>query len=75
MLDEQVLSAPGEWRLTATTANGQPAAVLYRRDVDGILQAAGVVVLSPTACGVSRVVAFHDSTLVALFGFADRLPG
>lgn len=74
MLDSQVLDTPGEWRLTATIANGQPAAVLHRRDADGTLQAAGVVVLAATSTGVSRVVAFHDPSLVALFGFGDRLP-
>jgi RNA polymerase sigma-70 factor (ECF subfamily) len=57
--------------MIATTANGQPAAVIYYRDADGALRASGVVVLAPTATGVSRVVAFHDPALVAMFGFPD----
>ncbi len=66
LLDAYVLGTPGDWRMIATTANGQPAAVIYHRDV-----ASGVVVLAPTATGVSRVVAFHDPALVAMFGFPD----
>jgi RNA polymerase sigma-70 factor (TIGR02960 family) len=73
MLDAQVLSAPGEWRMIVTAANGQPAAVIYRRDAAGVLAPSGVVVLAPTATGVSRVVAFHDPGLVTMFGFPDRL--
>ena len=55
--------------MIATTANGQPAAVVYRRDPDGALRADGVVVLAATADGVARVVKFHDPSLVAAFGF------
>ena len=69
LLDAYVIGAPGDWRMNATTANGQPAAVVYRRDADGALRADGVVVLAPTATGVSRVVKFHDPALVAMFGF------
>ena len=72
--DAYVLDAPGDWRMLATTANGQPAAAVYRRDPAGRLAAAGVVVLAATATGVSRVVAFHDPALVTMFGFSDTLP-
>ncbi|GAA2040378.1 RNA polymerase subunit sigma-70 [Catenulispora yoronensis] len=71
LLAAHVLGTPGDWRLLATTANGQPAAVIYHREADGILHANGVVVLAATADGVARVVAFHDPGLVALFGFGD----
>ncbi|MET7568986.1 RNA polymerase subunit sigma-70 [Streptomyces sp. NPDC005492] len=71
VLDTYVLGAPGDWRMIATTANGQPAAVVYHRDADGALQADGVVVLAPTATGVSHVIKFHDPVLVAVFGFPD----
>ncbi|GAB2442404.1 RNA polymerase subunit sigma-70 [Nocardia tengchongensis] len=67
MLDAQVLGAPGAWKMAATSANGQPAAVIHRRDADGVLRASGVVVLAATDAGVARVVAFHDPALVALF--------
>ena len=73
MLDAYVLGAPGDWRMIATTANGQPAAAVYHRDADGTLRADGIVVLAPTATGVSRVIKFHDPALVAIFGFPDVL--
>ncbi|NUR24963.1 MAG: RNA polymerase subunit sigma-70 [Catenulispora sp.] len=69
LLATAVLGDAGEWRLLPTAANGQPAAAIYRRDADGVLRAYGVVVLAATATGVSRVVAFHDPALVAVFGF------
>lgn len=71
MLDAHVLGTPGNWRMIATTANGQPAAVVYHRGADGMLLASGVVVLAPTATGISRVVEFQDSGLVTTFGFPD----
>jgi RNA polymerase sigma-70 factor (TIGR02960 family) len=75
MLDAYVLGRPGDWRMTATTANGQPAAAVYNRDRDGTLRATGIVVLTPTATGVSHVTAFHhDPTLVAMFGLPESLP-
>jgi RNA polymerase sigma-70 factor, ECF subfamily len=68
-----VLGVPGEWRLIPTTANGQPAAAVYRRDAAGTLRADGVAVLAPTAAGVSRVTKFHDPALAAAFGFPAAL--
>ncbi|MFG2001540.1 sigma-70 family RNA polymerase sigma factor [Spirillospora sp. NPDC048911] len=73
ILDAYVLGAPGDWRMIATTANGQPAAVVYHRNDDGVLRADGVVALAATATGVSRVVKFHDPALVATFGFPHVL--
>jgi RNA polymerase sigma-70 factor (TIGR02960 family) len=69
MLAAYVLGAPGDWRMVATAANGQPAAAVYHRD-----RAHGIVVLAATAAGVSRVVEFHDPALVVAFGFLDVLP-
>ncbi|MFF0866885.1 hypothetical protein ACFYUV_34350 [Nonomuraea sp. NPDC003560] len=57
----------------ATTANGRPSAVVYHRDADGALRADGVVVLTPTATGIARVIKFHDPALVTTFGFPDAL--
>jgi len=75
LLEGYVLGAPGDWRMVATTANGQPAAAVYNRDGDGTLRANGIVVLTPTATGVARVTAFHhDPALVATFGVSDVLP-
>ena len=73
LLGTYVLGEPGDWRLSATTANGQPAAAVYHRDTGGELRAHGIVVLTATATGVSRVVEFHDPALVVTFGFPDRL--
>ncbi|MEU8176464.1 RNA polymerase subunit sigma-70 [Microbispora hainanensis] len=73
MLGAYVLGTPGDWRMIATVANGQPAAVVYHRDADGALRADGAVVLDATATGVSRVTKFHDPALVAAFGFPDVL--
>jgi len=73
LLEAYVLGAPGDWRMVATTANGQPAAIVYHRDAHGALRAHGIVVLTPTATGVSRVVEFHDPALVAMFGFPHLL--
>jgi RNA polymerase sigma-70 factor (TIGR02960 family) len=73
VLDAYVLGAPGDWRMIATTANGQPAAVVYHRDEEGALRADGAVVLAPTATGVSHVIKFHDPALVLVFGFPEVL--
>lgn len=73
LLDAYVLGTRGDWRMFPTTANGQPAAVVYRRDSEGALRADGAVVLAPTAAGVSSVVKFHDPALAAMFGFPDVL--
>lgn len=73
LLGSYVLGTPGQWRMIATTANGQAAAAVFRRDSAGVLRADGIVVLAPTATGVSRVTAFHDPALVVLFGFPEIL--
>ena len=68
MLATYILSAPGDWKMEPTIANGQPAAIVYRRDEQGVLQPNGIVVLEATATGVTRVVAFHhDPRLAAQF--------
>ena len=69
-----LLGTAGDWRMIAPEANGQPAAAVYHR-TDGKLQAHGIVVLTPTATGVTRVTEFHDPALVVLFGFPDLLSG
>jgi RNA polymerase sigma-70 factor (TIGR02960 family) len=67
LLSTYVLGAPGDWRLLATTANGQPAAAVYHLDVRGDLQPHGVVVLTATPDGISRIVEFGDPALVEAF--------
>ncbi|TCC44256.1 sigma-70 family RNA polymerase sigma factor [Kribbella capetownensis] len=73
VLDAYVLGAPGDWRMIATTANGQPAAVVYHRTPDGTLRPDGAVVVAPTPTGITAVTKFHDPTLVTTFGFPDVL--
>ena len=62
LLRTYVMGAPGDWRMFATTANGQPAAVVYHQ-----LRAHGIVVLAATAGGGSCVVEFQDPAVVTLF--------
>ncbi|KDN21525.1 RNA polymerase subunit sigma-70 [Amycolatopsis rifamycinica] len=73
VLGGYVLGDPGDWRMSATTANGQPAAAVHHRDGGGALRAHGIVVLTPTVTGIAKVVEFHDPALVGTFGFPDRL--
>ncbi|MBV9413510.1 MAG: hypothetical protein JO363_00880 [Solirubrobacterales bacterium] len=73
VLGTYALGEPGDWRMVATTANGQPAAVVYHWESAEALRADGAVVLAPAAAGVSRVVKFHDPALVRMFGFPDAI--
>ncbi|NUR26096.1 MAG: sigma-70 family RNA polymerase sigma factor [Catenulispora sp.] len=54
--------------LVATSANGQPAFAVYQRGDDGVRHPHAVHVLTSTAQGVSRIVAFHGPELFPLFG-------
>jgi RNA polymerase sigma-70 factor (ECF subfamily) len=73
-LSNWILGAPGDWRMLPTSANGQPAAVGYRRGPDGALHAYGVVVLAVTGTGISRIASFGDPALASRFGFPATLP-
>ncbi|MFC1401991.1 MULTISPECIES: sigma-70 family RNA polymerase sigma factor [Streptacidiphilus] len=72
-LGRQILGVPGDWRMLPTSANGQPAAVGYRRDGDGVHRAYGVAVLTVRADGIIGVVSFGDPGLVPAFGFPTDL--
>jgi len=65
-----VVGVPGDWRMVAIAANGQPAAAAYHRDEDGVLRAFGIAALDLTASGIARIVVFGDPGLVTLFGLA-----
>ena len=69
-----VIGSPGDWRMVPTTANGQPAAVVYRRVRDGSHQAFGVAVLTVTTTGIARIVLFGDPALVPRFGLPPTHP-
>jgi hypothetical protein len=64
-----VLGSPGHWRMLPASANGQPAVAAYYRGSDGTYQPYGIVVLTVTAGGISRITAFGDPGLVTAFGF------
>jgi RNA polymerase sigma-70 factor, ECF subfamily len=68
-LRNQVLGAPGDWRMLPTSANGQPAAAAYTRDGNGRLQPYGICVLTVTSAGTRRVSSFGDASLIAVFGY------
>jgi RNA polymerase sigma-70 factor, ECF subfamily len=67
-LRQHVLGSPGDWRMLATRANGQPAAAVYTRDRHGNYQPYGICVLTVTAAGIRRVSSFGDPGLVTVFG-------
>jgi RNA polymerase sigma-70 factor, ECF subfamily len=56
------LAEPGAWRMAATSANGQPAAVAWFHG-----EPFGVAVLTPAPDGVARITVFGDPGLVARF--------
>jgi RNA polymerase sigma-70 factor (ECF subfamily) len=71
---ENLLVAPDQYRMVPTVANGQPAAVAYRRHNDGSYRAFGVTVLSATSTGIAQIIAFCHPDLVARFGYPDVHP-
>ena len=73
-LRHQVLGAPGDWRMLATSANGQPAAAAYTRDRNGCMQPYGICVLTVTSAGIHRVSSFGDASLLPVFGYRPDVP-
>ncbi|OLT09811.1 RNA polymerase subunit sigma-70 [Pseudonocardia sp. CNS-139] len=70
-----VIGSPGDWLMTPTGANGQPAAATYYRTDDETHHALGVAVLTATPAGVSRITVFPGGAgLVARFGLPTSLP-
>jgi RNA polymerase sigma-70 factor (ECF subfamily) len=67
-LGRQVLGQPGDFLMTPTAANGQPAFAAYLRDEDGAHRAHAIQVLTITPAGVARIVSFNDPDLLATFG-------
>ena len=51
----------------ATSANGQPAAAIFRLDADGSYHAHALHVLTPAPGGIARIVVFLQSTVFELF--------
>jgi RNA polymerase sigma-70 factor, ECF subfamily len=64
-----VIGSAGDWLMTPTLANGQPAAAAYYRGTDGTHHAMGVAALTVTAAGITRIAVFGGGPgLVARFG-------
>ncbi len=74
LVDTQCPSQPGDLRLLATEANGQPAFGVYMRDDDDVHRAFNLNVLTLTPSGVSHVAAFFDLRLFGAFGLPRTLP-
>jgi RNA polymerase sigma-70 factor (ECF subfamily) len=64
-----VIGSRGHWRMLPTRANGQPAIATYYRGRDGSYLPYGIVVLTATADGISRITSFGDPDLITAFGF------
>jgi RNA polymerase sigma-70 factor, ECF subfamily len=69
----EAIGSPGDWRMTPTTANGQPAVAAYRRGDDGVHRAWGISIITTTPTGIARIVAFSDPGLVHRFGLPASL--
>jgi RNA polymerase sigma-70 factor (ECF subfamily) len=67
-LTSRVVTHAGRWHLLPTSANGQPAAAAYVLDSEGVYRAHGLHVLTVTRTGISRIVAFRDTSLFPVFG-------
>jgi RNA polymerase sigma-70 factor, ECF subfamily len=68
---EHVVGSPGDWLMTPTLANGQPAVAAWYRDAGGRRQAFGVAVLTVTPAGISRITVFAGGPAqVAQFGLS-----
>jgi RNA polymerase sigma-70 factor (ECF subfamily) len=65
-LSAYALGSAGDWRMIPTAANGQPAAIAYRR-LGNTLQPFGVAVLTVRAEGIARVTVFQGPAVVARF--------
>jgi RNA polymerase sigma-70 factor (ECF subfamily) len=70
----QALGAPGDWRMVAIRANGQPAAATYHRGDDRAYHAFGVAVLTVSTTGIARISLFGDPGLVTRFGLPPVAP-
>ncbi len=70
----QLFTAPGDLRLLPAAANGQAAFAVYRLGEHGVYQAHALQVLTLTAAGIARIVAFADPGQLAPFGLPRQYP-
>jgi RNA polymerase sigma-70 factor (ECF subfamily) len=71
-LASNLLTEPGQQRLVATMANGQPAFAVYERQPGGAYTAHAVMVLTVTAAGIARIVAFRIPALFPMLGLPSQ---
>ena len=65
----RVIGRPGDYLMTPTMANGQPAAAAYQRGDDGRYRAFGLGVLTATGEGIAKITVFGGGPrLVEAFG-------
>ncbi len=63
-----------QFRMVATTANGQPATAGYHRDRSGGYQAHALTVLTVAGAGIARIDTFLDPSRFPTFGLPGHLP-
>jgi len=71
----RLLTRPGWLRLVPVVANGQPAFAVYQRERDGAYHAHALQVLTVTATGIARIVAFQNPGVFGSFGLPESLAG
>jgi RNA polymerase sigma-70 factor (ECF subfamily) len=69
-----VLTAPGQFALVPTAANGQAAFAAYLRAADGSMRAHAIQVLTISAGCIAGIVSFNDGELPGRFGLPVTLP-
>jgi RNA polymerase sigma-70 factor (TIGR02960 family) len=61
-LADRVLGSAGDWRMTPTRANGQPAFIVHERG-----EPHGIQVLTVIGTRIARITSFNDPDLVPVF--------
>jgi RNA polymerase sigma-70 factor (ECF subfamily) len=64
----QCPGGPGDFRLVATSANGEPALAMYLRGEDGVFRPFCLQVLTVAGSTFSHVISFFDDRLFDTFG-------
>lgn len=74
LIDVRCPGGPGDMRLRATAANGQPAFGLYMRGDDRAFYPFHLQVLALNGARIEHVAAFFDTDLFRIFELPDSLP-
>ncbi|HTX09756.1 MAG TPA: sigma-70 family RNA polymerase sigma factor [Solirubrobacteraceae bacterium] len=69
----RVIGPAGTWVMAPAVANGQPAALAYRRSDTGDYEPFAVVVLTVTDRGIARITLFSDGSLFSRFDLPESL--